>query len=408
MISEKKKNRQKREVHEVHKYFDFMEETKKILSPFVFFVFFVVLIFSCTKDKTSPADKTAIKPADWTISRGSPQLTGYADAELNGEIKIKWTMDLDDVMISAPVISDGILYAASQNGSVYAVLLENRTVKWKKTFEDSFESSPVFLDNSLYLGSLGGLFFRLDSLDGSVVWQAEIGTRIAGSANILPADRQFIFFGCYDSGFYSVDTDSGKIRGSLQAESYINGTPAADENILAFGSCDGNLYIADGLKDEKETVFEFGNYIAGSPLIQNGTVTAAAYNGMIKSYDLETKKLLWEWQEPSNGAFVASPSSDGRLIVTGNKNGTVYALDAWSGQLAWEFKCGGGIEASALIAGDKVFIGSADGYLYIIDLNNGKEITSFAMDGIPYSASAWYNGNVYTITDKGVIYCMGL
>lgn len=381
----------------------------KLLKRAVLFILMILMMgnFSCKPKKSSSQNIQAWNSEDWPIARGNPSLTAFVDVKMPDKISIKWTFKFDDVLLSSPVIAKGILYAAAQSGSIYAFSLETKSLLWKIQIDDSFESSPLYRNGFLYLGSFSGIFFKIDAKDGSILWKKEIGTRIAGSANFLPNDSSTVFFGSYDSRFYALDTKSGKIRHSFAAKNYINGSPAARGGMLAFGSCDGNLYLIKGSAVKTEKVYDFGNYIAGSPVFHDNQVTAAAYNGTVKSYNTLNHKLLWEWEASSEEGFIASPATDGKSIVIGNKDGAFYALDAASGRLNWEFATGGGIEASAVIIGDKVFCGAGDGYFYVLNLSSGKEIASFALNGIPYAGAAWYQGNIYCLTDKGVLYCFG-
>ena len=87
----------------------------------------VVLYFSCTNEDMSK-QKKSWNGDDWSIFRGNPQLTGFVNVKTGNEFTIKWTLALDDAFVSTPVIADGILYTASQSGTIYAVSLENRSI----------------------------------------------------------------------------------------------------------------------------------------------------------------------------------------------------------------------------------------------------------------------------------------
>ncbi len=368
----------------------------------------ILVFFYFSNSKDDKTEQTVSwNDGNWSIFRGNPQLTGFVDEKMGENLVVKWTLPLDDAIVSTPVIADGILYTISQSGSIYAISLEKQSILWKKVIDDGFEASPILKDGFLYIGSLSGIFFKIDISDGSIIWKKDIGTRIAGSANFLLSEIERIFFGCYDSHFYALNTKNGEIVTKIKVKSYINGAPAVNNNDLAFGSCDGNLYLVDGVIGKEKAAYKFGNYIAGSPVIHGNSVTAATYDGTVKSFDLKTNKLAWKWNAPSDEGFISSPATDGKTLVQGNKDGSIYALNAENGNFKWDFKTGDAVEASALIIGDKVCVGSTDGYFYILNLAEGKEIQSFALLGIPVSAASWYKSFVYVITDNGFVYCIG-
>ena len=46
-------------------------------------------------------------------------------------------------------------------------------------------------------------------------------------------------------------------------------------------------------------------------------------------------------------------------------------------ELLWTFKTGGPVKSSAVIAGDKVFVGSNDGQVHALGLDSGREVWAF-------------------------------
>ena len=47
--------------------------------------------------------------------------------------------------------------------------------------------------------------------------------------------------------------------------------------------------------------------------------------------------------------------------------------------LLWNFKTGDGVKSSPVVAGGKVYAGSADGFLYALDLKTGKQLWTYAV-----------------------------
>src|SRR6202035_6079362 len=60
-------------------------------------------------------------------------------------------------------------------------------------------------------------------------------------------------------------------------------------------------------------------------------------------------------------------------VYFGSGDGYVYALNATSGALVWQFKTGDIVHASPAIADGNVFIGSWDSYMYALDASTGAE-----------------------------------
>jgi outer membrane protein assembly factor BamB len=60
----------------------------------------------------------------------------------------------------------------------------------------------------------------------------------------------------------------------------------------------------------------------------------------------------------------SSPALAGGRVFVGSNDGKLYVLDAATGQKKWEFDAGDAITASPAIAGGRVVVGSADGRIY--------------------------------------------
>jgi outer membrane protein assembly factor BamB/predicted MPP superfamily phosphohydrolase len=100
-------------------------------------------------------------------------------------------------------------------------------------------------------------------------------------------------------------------------------------------------------------------------------------------------KLVWKFQNEADlGAGLAETKN---LLITGNTQGTVFALDKHAGRTAWEFKTGGKIYSTPAVWKNTVVVGSSDGYIYGIHAEQGilrwKLKTDKAVLGSPVVAA---------------------
>jgi outer membrane protein assembly factor BamB len=73
---------------------------------------------------------------------------------------------------------------------------------------------------------------------------------------------------------------------------------------------------------------------------------------------------------------------------------------------AWVFKTKGRIFSSPVICDQRLFIGSDDGYLYALDVHNGKLLWKFRTGGRVSSTPAAYAQKVAFISFDGYVYCL--
>jgi outer membrane protein assembly factor BamB len=85
----------------------------------------------------------------------------------------------------------------------------------------------------------------------------------------------------------------------------------------------------------------------------------------------------------------------------------VYCLNATTGKPLWTFATRARIDSSPAIADGRVYVGSNDGRLYVLDLAKGAKIWEYEM-GSPVSASpAIAGGRIVVGAQDGRVYCFG-
>ena len=136
--------------------------------------------------------------------------------------------------------------------------------------------------------------------------------------------------------------------------------------------------------------------------------------GLINAATVSQLDVQWFFSTGSGMAFVsATPSVVGGVVYVGAWNGTMYALDAFSGQPLWTFNIndphaedrGGfpGIQSSAAVVDGVVYFGAADANVYALDALTGALKWKHSL-GNPdpsvegahvWSSPAVFNGKVY-------------
>ena len=136
--------------------------------------------------------------------------------------------------------------------------------------------------------------------------------------------------------------------------------------------------------------------------------------GLINRTTVQGLGVRWFFSTGTGTAAVsASPTVAGGVVYIGSWNGTMYALDAFSGAPIWSFNIADpnpgarngfpGIQSSAAVAGGKVYFGAADANVYALDAQSGVFAWKTALgDPDPavegahvWSSPAVFDGKVY-------------
>ncbi|MFC3549404.1 outer membrane protein assembly factor BamB [Lysobacter cavernae] len=110
------------------------------------------------------------------------------------------------------------------------------------------------------------------------------------------------------------------------------------------------------------------------PVIADGRVYAAAIEGGVHAFDLQTGKSVWQYKPDKKAELRLSggPGVGEGLVVIGGLDGEVIALDAASGAEKWQAKVGNEVIAAPAVGMGMVFVRSNDGRVTALDATSGE------------------------------------
>lgn len=143
-----------------------------------------------------PAPAADPSTSDWLAYGRDAQLTNEAsqpsiNAKTAASLHSLWQVDLDGPIVASPLASSGIVYAATEAGSVAAVHADTGLTLWKDTFGSVASagcgswgiSSTGAIDATrglLYVANADGLLRAIDLATGAVEWSLAITARPSG------------------------------------------------------------------------------------------------------------------------------------------------------------------------------------------------------------------------------------
>src|SRR5690348_15725119 len=162
-------------------------------------------------------------------------------------------------------------------------------------------------------------------------------------------------------------------------------------------------------------VYTHGSSTLGSfettPIVVNGTMyitSPATPNNIVRTFDLRTQKMLWEYTHKNDPVSTAccGPNNRGVAVAGGSVflgtlDDNLVALDAASGKVKWEVKVGDGPAAgytetmAPLVIGDNVIIGTAGaeygirGYVKAFNAATGAPVWTFYTIPAPEDGGWW-------------------
>jgi outer membrane protein assembly factor BamB len=106
------------------------------------------------------------------------------------------------------------------------------------------------------------------------------------------------------------------------------------------------------------------------------------------------------------------------MVYFGSLDHNIYALDAETGNLEWEFETGYDVKSSPAVVDGRLYTGCDDGYIHCLDANTGSELWNYEVGGPTVRYFAWlcelnirssptiYEDKLYVGHMNGYIYCL--
>jgi outer membrane protein assembly factor BamB len=308
----------------------------------------------------------AVDPASQTVVAGARSGSLRALRPDGTEI---WEFRAGAGFAAAPLIRDGVVYAGSLDGLVYALELGNGKERWRYSAGEEIGAAPLWAGGVLVVATFQDSVIGLDPRDGSWKWhhrrdQRE-GFSIRGCAR--PVLARGLLVAAYSDGFVSaLDPASGAVKWERRV------APSGD-------------YVdVDGLAADEQAVY------------------AAAYSGAIAALEPTTGKTLWERKAPGACRLLLDR---GQLYAV--TTGGILSLWARDGSPRWKRDLGGIPAGAPARVGTRLAVPDSKG-LELIDPGTGKLLRIFD-PGTGVSASpAALGRRVYVLSNGGALTALDL
>jgi acyl-CoA synthetase len=154
---------------------------------------------------------------------------------------------------------------------------------------------------------------------------------------------------------------------------------------------------------------KLGQCVDATPLVciyQHATVVAVgSHAGDLVAFHLKDGSMRWRLDNFGRIEASAAVSPCGQRIYVGSHNGTLYTVDMDQGTIVSTFVTGGVIKATPVATGDSVWIGSYDGYLYHLHWNQGLTLhTKYACGAAIYASVAIDGMDAYVAALDGRVH----
>jgi polyvinyl alcohol dehydrogenase (cytochrome) len=341
---------------------------------------------------------------DYPAYLGGPAHTSYAPAATivtvanAGGIHSLWTWKPPGYLNASPIVSAGVIYIGSENGSFYAIKASTHRVKWTRKLtiancskagtvsSATVANDPVTGKAIVYVGAADHYLYALNAATGATIWRTLIGgtSTVYYNWSSPTIANGYLYYGvatdCDNAGSDGV-VALNQHTGAQTGRYYTSGSATVDGASVYTSAAvapDGSVFITTGddngastqdstaiVKLAEGSLTRLGGYqitgLAGLNLDFNASPTlfmagntamvgACDKNGVF--YALQQADLsapVWTQQlsiPPAPGSLAFCGDSavyDGTVLYVGadartpsDPPGSIYALDPATGAVLWE------------------------------------------------------------------------
>ncbi|MFC8791883.1 outer membrane protein assembly factor BamB family protein [Streptomyces cinereoruber] len=303
---------------------------------------------------------------------------------------------------------------ASDGPTLYALDAGDGGERWRLR-TDAWVYALKVDRGTVVTGTRGGGVQGWEASNGAKLWevtgaQTDFETPEAGP--VVHGDTVYVW---RDARLWALDARTGAERWSypIGDAASCGGVP-----VRVAPAEDGYVYVAAGTRVlsidiaaghvrwhfEAPAVFLSPPAFAPGPAVTGGGVYLADHLGTVYALDATTGQDRWriatEQRQSAEPVLVA----DGNVHV--GSGSALYTLDAVTGTPRWRFAAGGELVGSPVVADGRIHFGSADHVLYTLDATGGQLRWKLATGGEITGSPVAKGGVVYACSKDRCVYAL--
>ncbi|HOO96665.1 MAG TPA: PQQ-binding-like beta-propeller repeat protein [Caldisericia bacterium] len=315
----------------------------------------------------------------WVCKGGVPEQTFSGTNECGCEsdtlAKI-WEEDYGRPIIYPPLVKlNRVFITPGYSNKLVCTSLDMGETIWEVEL-DGFTSECPCLSATQVLIPASEKLLCMAQTDGGLLWTHEVEGEIVTPATALNGK---VFFGTSDGWLKCVDEIDGSLVWSYSMTTELTTHIAVSSSYVVAGSEDGVMHCLDFATGQKLWLFDTGETIEAGAAIVGEDVYFGTMNKRLYCYNAPTGEVNWFVNTSADVPFPPVVYQD-RICVTPDDL-SIRCYTRADGELVWEKNIDEKVETGLTYSNGRLYYGSWDGILYIMDADTGINLWSFESDG---------------------------
>jgi outer membrane protein assembly factor BamB len=289
-----------------------------------------------------------------------------------------WQIDAGVSLTTGLSANDNLLFIGDNKGEVLALRQSDGRIMWRASLTGEILATPSVADNKVIAQTESGEVFSFAARDGSMLWsythqQPSLVLRGSSSPVIY---GNFVLAGFADGVLVALSLDSGQlIWQQVVAESHgessiermvdIDSHPLVANGVIYVATYQGKIAALNLRTGNTIWSHDFSSY--ADLALGDKYVYATDVDGVVSAFGRESGNVIWQ-QKALTDRNVTGPAVIGNFVVVADQDGDVHWLDQQSGAFVARNHVSGGALVSALVVGNSVLVLTKNGQLSKFDI----------------------------------------
>ncbi|MBU0455236.1 MAG: outer membrane protein assembly factor BamB [Pseudomonadota bacterium] len=319
----------------------------------------------------------------------------------------------------SPVVIGQVVYAADYSGRVAAFDAASGRVLWRVQVAVPLTTSIAVDAGKLFIGTNEGGVIALDQSNGQALWMTAVGNDVLATP-------------CAAKGRVIVKSIDGSVTALSEADGrqlwhyaenmpplilHADSQPQVVGNFAVIGFADGKLVVLRANSgrvvwarqiavSKGSTDIERMVDIDVNPIVKNGVVFAATYQGKLAALNLRSGRLLWEHSISSYAGIAA----DAHHLYLSDANSHVWAFDLQSGAVNWrQTQLAYRMITGPVVMGQYIAVADREGYLHWLSSRDGHMVARAGVSRAGVLGTPTVSGNrLFALTSEGGLFAFGI
>ncbi len=313
----------------------------------------------------------------------------------------------------SPWLQNDLIFTVDGKGDVRSYQAKNGRSVWRQKLKVAVAAGVGGGAGKILIGSQQGEVIALDDQNGDILWRQRLSSEVLAPPK---ANENVVVVRTADGRVTGLSADKGNVLWNYQRSVpllSLRGVSAPQiVGDRALAGYDNGKLVALSLTDgkviwEKSVAVPRGRTelerlvdIDADLKIVDNTVYAAAYQGNLAAFDVDTGNQLWSREISSKSGFDVA---NGEAVYITDEDSYVWAIQDGSGDSLWRQTrlLRRNVTAPAIV-GDYIVVGDLEGYLHWLARSDGRFVARQELNDVPITSQPVVaNGILYVMSSDG-------